>query len=434
MVDGYGARIAVERGHLVIEQGSFGEGKTTPTRISRGRSTFSRLIVRSPAGMISLDALDWCNRMGTPIAILGSDSRLINCLVPDQSHDGPVKRAQAITAMTDDALRLGRWILTRKLQSQAGALGQDIRRLGFPSEREGEVRQAIGEIQSALDAVQFETTLDGLLMREGYAARCYWSVLTGLPLPWPTWAAHRVPNHWLSVNPRFSGGRNQVRDARDPFNAILNYCYTLLEVEARVACEVCGLDPDLGILHVDDRLRESFVYDLMEPARAVVDVLALEFVNRIGLRPYMFHELRDGIVRLDPDLAKELTQMLMTRMRKPIMAEATSFAAELRRIKVPYRLSRFTRDAGPRYRKGRIPPSRPGFCEYCKKPVPKPGLKFCNRDCYLRHSVEVRQPIKLAQARLAELRAQGLSPGHGGQAARKRGLKIALSNRRRASE
>jgi hypothetical protein len=260
----------------------------------------------------------------------------------------------------------------------------------------------------------------------------YWSVLTLMSLPWPAWALRRIPEHWSGVNPRFSGGRNGVRDARDPFNAILNYCYTLLEVETRIACAVYGLDPDLGILHVDDRLRESFVYDLMEPVRPVVDVLALEFVSRTGLRPYMFHELRDGVVRLDPDLAKQLAQAIMPNMRRPIAAEAANYAVELRRIKVPYRLSRFTRELAPRYRKDRVPPTEPGICEHCRKPVPKRGLKFCGRECYLRHSVEVRQPIKLAQARLAELRTLGISPGHGGEAGRKRGAKIAESNRRRA--
>jgi len=33
----------------------------------------------------------------------------------------------------------------------------------------------------------------------------------------------------------------------------------------------------------------------------------------------------------------------------------------------------------------------------------------------------VRQPIKLAQAKLAVMRQNGLSPGHGGEAAKKRG-------------
>ena len=41
------------------------------------------------------------------------------------------------------------------------------------------------------------------------------------------------------------------------------------------------------------------------------------------------------------------------------------------------------------------------------------------------------KPIKLAQARLVEMRAQGLDPGHGGEAAKQRGAKLAASNRLR---
>ena len=71
-----------------------------------------------------------------------------------------------------------------------------------------------------------------------------------------------------------------------------------------------------------------------------------------------------------------------------------------------------------------------GSCRRTK--LPKLGLKFCGRTCYLRHSVEVRKPIVKAQAKLAEMRAAGLSPGHGGEAAKKRGAALAESNRKRA--
>jgi hypothetical protein len=71
-------------------------------------------------------------------------------------------------------------------------------------------------------------------------------------------------------------------------------------------------------------------------------------------------------------------------------------------------------------------------CGYCKEPLPRKGLKFYGRHCYLRYSVEVAKPIEKAQVRLAEMRAAGLSSGHGGQAAAKRGAKIAESNRRRS--
>lgn len=71
-------------------------------------------------------------------------------------------------------------------------------------------------------------------------------------------------------------------------------------------------------------------------------------------------------------------------------------------------------------------------CGYCKEPLPRKGLKFCGRHCYLRYSVEVAKPIEKAQARLSEMRSAGLSPGHGGEAAERRGAKVSQSNRRRS--
>lgn len=201
----------------------------------------------------------------------------------------------------------------------------------------------------------------------------------------------------------------------------------MLEIETRIACVGHSLDPDFGLLHVDDRLRESFVFDLLEPLRTRVDVWALELISIGGLRPYTFHELRDGVVRIDPDFSKLLAQSLMPKMRGPAMELASQYVTQLRKVKVPYRLQRFGGKSTP----VQLASVLSTECGYCTAPLHKKGLKFCGRHCYLRYSVEVRQPLELAQAKLAELRAQGISPGHGGEAAKKRGAKIAKSNRRR---
>ena len=428
VVDGYGADISVCRGHLVIKDGFASEGTLREIYFPRGRCGVRRIIVRAPAGNLSFHSLDWCNRMDIAVAFFGSDSRLINCLVPDEPHDGPIKRAQAIAGVTEDGLVLARWLLARKIESQIHALQVDFSRLGVTNGGDADCAKALGELRSCAAALNTDTTLVALLVREGYAAQCYWRLLAGSTLPWPNWATKRIPRHWTKISPRSTGAKLSVRDATDPFNAMLNYAYTLLEVETRVACAAYGLDPDFGLLHVDDRLRESFIYDLMEPIRASVDVMSFDFAKSKGLRPWMFIELRNGVVRLDPDLARSLAKLLMPKMRKSVMAMAAAYTAKLRHVKVPYRLERPTRLHAPTEKVKAYQPN----CEYCKQPLPRRGLKFCNRHCYLRHSVEVRQPIKLAHAKLAVMRQNGLSPGHGGEAAKKRGAKIAESNRRRA--
>jgi hypothetical protein len=141
----------------------------------------------------------------------------------------------------------------------------------------------------------------------------------------------------------------------------------------------------------------------------------------------MFHELREGIVRLDPDLTGLLATTLMPRFHKAALEIANDYAKQLRRIVV---LRRLVRDAPKPIAVRRETWERSG-CGYCKEPLPRKGLKFCGRHCYLRYSVEVARPIEKAQAKLEGMRAAGLSPGHGGEAARMRGLKISQSNRRR---
>jgi CRISPR-associated endonuclease Cas1 len=364
--------------------------------------------------------------MGIALSFVASDSSLLNCMTSNEPHDGPIKRAQAVSAVTEDALRLARYLLSKKMDSQIATINQDFPRLGI-----GNVAarsKATGQVQACKASLIETETLVDFLALEGRAAQVYWDLLVETQLPWKGWALKRIPAHWAAISPRTSGGRDRVRDATDPFNAILNYCYTLLEVEARVACEAVGLDPDLGLVHVDDRLRESFIYDLLEPLRSKADVWALELLHKEKMHPAMFHELRDGIVRLDPDLTELLASSLMSRFAKATLDLANEYVQQLRQIPVARKLVREVPKTVVDIHGNR----EHSHCGYCKEPLKRKGLKFCGRQCYLRYSVEVARPVEKAHARLAEMRSAGLSPGHGGEAAKKRGSKIAESNRKRA--
>jgi hypothetical protein len=76
---------------------------------------------------------------------------------------------------------------------------------------------------------------------------------------------------------------------------------------------------------------------------------------------------------------------------------------QLRRINVPYRLV----GEAPKPIADRRQKWQYTNCGYCKEPLPREGLKFCERHCYLRYSVEVAKPIEKARERLAEKRAEG---------------------------
>ena len=104
----------------------------------------------------------------------------------------------------------------------------------------------------------------------------------------------------------------------------------------------------------------------------------------------MFHELRDGIVRLDPDLTERLASTLMPRFAKAAMELANDYAKQLRQITVARKLVR----EAPKPIAARRKTWERSACGYCKEPLPRKGLKFCGRPCYLKYSVEIAKPLK----------------------------------------
>ena len=56
----------------------------------------------------------------------------------------------------------------------------------------------------------------------------------------------RVPEHWKFFGQRISVLTRSPRLATNPPNAILNYCYAVLENESRLALAALGLDPSIG--------------------------------------------------------------------------------------------------------------------------------------------------------------------------------------------
>src|SRR5207253_10178039 len=98
------------------------------------------------------------------------------------------------------------------------------------------------------------------------------------------------------------------RLAANPANAMLNYLYALLESEARLAAAALGLDPGLGVLHVDAPARDSLACDLMEAIRPQVDAYVLNWILSQPLRREWFFEQRDGNCRLMAPFAIRLTE------------------------------------------------------------------------------------------------------------------------------
>src|SRR4029077_13300916 len=119
-----------------------------------------------------------------------------------------------------------------------------------------------------------------------------------LPITFPKKDLPRVPDHWRTFGARRSPLTGSSRLAVNPANAMLNYCYAVLESEARLAAAALGLDPALGFLHADTPARDSLASDLMEPARPKIDAFLLQRIMSGPLRRDWFYEERNGNTRL----------------------------------------------------------------------------------------------------------------------------------------
>jgi hypothetical protein len=202
---------------------------------------------------------------------------------------------------------------------------------------------------------------------ESQAARAYWSAWSTLPINFPKNQLRRVPEHWRSFGARVSPLTGSPRLAANPVNAILNYLYALLESEARLAAAALGLDPGMGVLHVDTAARDSLACDLMEVVRPQVDAYVLDWITRQPLNREWFFEERNGNCRLMAPLAIRLSETTPTwgRAVAPITEwVARAFWSTIRKPDTPL-ATRLTQD-NKRAAKG-----RPTFPE--SKPAPQPG-------------------------------------------------------------
>ena len=188
-----------------------------------------------------------------------------------------------------------------------------------------------------------------------------------------------MPAHWLVFGTRVSPLTGSPRLAVNPPNAILNYLYAVLESESRLAAVALGLDPGIGVLHVDAPARDSLACDLMEVVRPQIDGFLVDLVTREPLKREWFLEQRDGNCRLMAALAVKLSETAPTwgRAVAPIAewVAGTLWSRErkpIRDVALPTRLTqRHKREA-----RGKSPlpppippPRRENLCRGCGKVI-----------------------------------------------------------------
>jgi hypothetical protein len=250
----------------------------------------------------------------------------------------------------------------------------------------------------------------------------------------------RIPDHWRTFGKRHSPLGSGPRLAVNPAGAILNYLYALLEAEARLACQIVGLDPALAIVRADTRGRDSLPLDLMEAVRPSVDRYLHALLRDRVFRASDFYETQRGSCRLLAPLTHELAETLPAwrKLIGPVVERVAALLLQREPTieKLPTPLTEANRRADRNRRhnhtdaptQARTPRPR-RRCKRCGGELRHRGRVYCD-DCLPHYQRALYYAFaETGRAAVARTRAEGIDPSHGGAAAEKRGTTMARRKR-----
>ncbi|MGO8947064.1 MAG: CRISPR-associated endonuclease Cas1 [Ktedonobacterales bacterium] len=446
VLTGYGLRVAVERGQLTVADG-IGPDRRQGA-FSRATCGIKRLVVLGHSGTISFEALRWLQDVGSAVVQIDADGNVIIAAGAMGFDDVHVRRAQALAFGSHVGVNLARDLLQRKLVGQAQVLAR--------FSHAAEARATLEAVGQQLDQAK---TFDQLRLLEAQAAVAYWDAWTGVEIRFAKRDLAKIPEHWRSFGTRKSPVSGTARRAANPANALLNYLYAILEAEARIAALTLGLDPGMGVLHVDQRNRDSLACDLMEAVRPQVDALVLDLLGSRTFTAKDFFETRQGDCRVLPpmtavlaeaalqwakliapvaeDVAKKLTAAYeeltdLRHQRVRVSRKPLSKPPATQRQALPTPLSGANRRAGrdrqrtQEYKEPANPtaPQLTHTCIGCGAELSRANSTYCEACLIERREEYVPAFLAAGPEVLAELRAVGQDPAHGGEAAAKRAAHI----------
>lgn len=382
VLSGYGLSLKVDSGKLIINDGFVNEGNQRKTILSRGRNCIERLVILGHNGNMSLDAIRWLMDANITTTIIDNDGKITTSFDPTNRSCSTLKKAQALSCHSRVDIKIAEYLLIKKLEGQIESLHYLIKTCDDSSLLNDEKKNTILETISFIEDLKCNLPpiydVEDVLLIEANAAAKYWRAWEGIQLKWFNSSVRKYPEHWQHIQYRTSGKYGEARHATDPVNAIFNFCYSILEAKAKTACIKAGLDTDLGIIHADRDNRAAFVYDIMDPARPIIDRYVIQFVGSHKFKSNEFHETREGVCRLDPDIIN-----LLMRKYPDVEKELDKVLIEVKRIlKGSNKKNKDNEPLLYHTRRVHKHEKKELFCTQCGLKIETQGKKFCSRECY----------------------------------------------------
>ncbi len=243
---------------------------------------------------LTSQAMRLCAQRGVGVHWLTGSGRYLGSLAT--SVGNPTRRIRQYAALlnSNTRLRLALALVSARIWNQYRYLMRASR--GKPELR-ASVQPFLRQLRTATIRLNRQSNLDSIRGIEGAAGRAYHAGLRMLILP-----------------PEFASRRRTRRPAKDPFNALLNYSYSLLLSRIANAILACGLDPHLGFYHTDRSTAPPLTLDLMELFRVpLCDMPILGAINRHTWRLNDF-DCSDLGVRLSRNVRTQVIELFERRL------------------------------------------------------------------------------------------------------------------------
>lgn len=185
-------------------------------------------------------------------------------------------------------------LLYQKTQTQLSNLKWMANRIEMHANDINETIRKINYIQKNFN----ESEPEKIRAKEGYIAREYWNQLANC----------------LSKYTNFTNREN--RNAEQTFNRYINYGYGILYGIVESSLLMTGVDPYMGILHIDRHDKPAMAFDHIEPFRPWVDKMVIEL--------FMQEKISDGDIETD----EQNNEVILLSKRKLLLNTFFQFMNE----------------------------------------------------------------------------------------------------------
>ena len=239
-VQAQGARIGLDGDRLRVEVGG--------QCVADARLPNTSHVAVYGNAQVSTQALSALLDRDIPVVFFSSGGWFRGRTLGHGSKNADLRVAQYRAASDPEmALDLARAIVVAKIRNQRTILRRNAQKQDIV---------ALGELEALAKKAQSAESIASLLGLEGTAARVYFGRFTTM--------LKGVAAEDFDLE-----GRNR-RPPKDPVNALLSFCYSLLSKDVALAVVVAGLDPLIGFLHRPRYGRPALALDLMEEMRPLV--------------------------------------------------------------------------------------------------------------------------------------------------------------------